>query len=162
MRWEQLWKEISATILDLFSTRRIHTLSHSHKRKFISESHAGGLDSLCSSFIIGTVSIFVQVQTTCRWYSTPANYRADFKDWLIYSRTPPPTAISRQAPRRPRQPWCCALLFSFSRLIAHIFLLHRSFYSALWFCSFWDQIVKQSAQLWTKRQLCSVFHTVTW
>ena len=98
MRWEQLWKEISATILDLFSTRRIHTLSHSHKRKFISESHAGGLHSLCSSFIIGTVSIFVQVQTTCRWYSTPANYRADFKDWLIYFTPAAPPPPSTQLP----------------------------------------------------------------
>lgn len=85
-----MWKEINATILDLVSTKRVHTFNHWHKRKLISESHAGGLGSLCSSFIIGTVSIFVQVQTTCRWYSTPANYRADFKDWLIYSRTFPP------------------------------------------------------------------------
>lgn len=92
-----MWKEINATILDLVSTKRVHTFNHSHKRKLISESHAGGLGSLCSSFIIGTVSIFVQVQTTCRWYSTPANYRADFKDWLIYSRTfPPPFPSSFQ------------------------------------------------------------------
>ena len=70
------------------------------------------------SFIIRTVSIFLQVQTTCRWYSTPANYRARFKDSLIYSCAFPPPP--RQTVRRPRQPWCSALLFSFSCLTADV------------------------------------------
>lgn len=34
-------------------------------------------------------SIFLQVQATCSWYNKPANYRADFKDSLVYSRTFP-------------------------------------------------------------------------
>lgn len=46
-------------------------------------------ESLDLSLIIRSISIFLQVQTTCR-YNTPANYSADFKDSLIYSRTSPP------------------------------------------------------------------------
>lgn len=45
-------------------------------------------ESLDLSLIIRNISIFLQVQTTCR-YNTPANYRADFKDSLIYSSTFP-------------------------------------------------------------------------
>lgn len=72
------------------------------------------------SFITRTVSIFLQVQTTCRWYSTPANYRADFKDLLSHSCTSPPFSSSSQTLRRPTLSWCCRLLFSFSFLIADV------------------------------------------
>lgn len=79
-----------------------------------------------SSFIIRTVSIFLQVQTTCRWYSTPANYRAGFQRLAhLFLHLPLlPSSLPRQTMRRPRQPWCCALLIYLSRnvIISFYFL----------------------------------------
>ncbi len=74
------------------SIKQTQTLNHRQKSRSASvKSSRRGLraSSRLFSFIIRTVSVFLQVRTTCRWYSTPANYRASFKDLLIYSCTFP-------------------------------------------------------------------------
>lgn len=77
-------------------------------------------------------AFFCRSRQPAFWYSTPANYRADFKDLLIYSCTNPPFPSS-QTDSHDAMPW----LFSFNCLMSsivfmhsHIFLLPCGLYSA--------------------------------
>lgn len=94
MWWNGVGTDVEWTLChqpQSLSIKGTKTLNHSHKEKnYISQTWITLPNSPpLFSFIVKTVSIFLQVQTTCRWYCTLANYRAHFKDLLIYSCTSP-------------------------------------------------------------------------
>lgn len=103
-------------------------------------------------------AFFYRSRQPAFWYSTPANYRADFKDLLIYSCTNPPFPSSQTAMM------LCRDCFH-SIVLCHLLYLCTviSFYFLVACIQhFWDQSMRKSTKLRTDQWLHSVFYIVTW